>query len=105
MEHDNSYNTTVMFIDIAGYTGKTSKLSRSALKLLLEEFEGVVTPSIKNFGGKVIKGMGDAYLVTFHSPTNAVLCGTEVQKKIKQRNDRVPDYEQFQAPYNNYLYF
>ncbi len=97
MDANTSYNTTVMFIDIAGYTEKTSKLSRKDLKSLLEEFEGIVIPCVKHLGGKVVKGMGDAYLLTFHSPTNAVLCGAQIQKRIKERNERVQEKQRFEA--------
>lgn len=88
-EKEKHYNTTVMFIDMAGYTARTSKLPRKELQEILEEFEKVVKPSIENFGGRIIKGMGDAYLVTFHSPTNSILCSMEIQKKIKHRNERI----------------
>ncbi|MDP1729506.1 MAG: adenylate/guanylate cyclase domain-containing protein [archaeon] len=97
MSEEKHYNTTVLFIDMAGYTYKTSKLSRNELKKVLEEFESVVSPVIKNFGGRIIKGMGDAYLVTFHSPTNSILCGTEIQKRLKERNERVNENEKFEA--------
>lgn len=91
------YNTTVLFIDMEGFTSKTSKSSRDELSKFLEEFENLVKPEVKNFGGKIIKGMGDAYLMTFHSPTNAVLCGVEIQKRVKERNERVEKKEQFNA--------
>lgn len=97
MAEERHYNTTVMFIDMAGYTSKSSKLSRQELQDTLEEFEKTVTPVIKNFGGKIIKGMGDAYLITFHSPTNSVLCASEIQKRIKERNQGLDEKEAFEA--------
>jgi class 3 adenylate cyclase len=97
MAEERHYNTTVMFIDMAGYTSKSSKLSRAELQDTLEEFEKTVTPVVKNFGGKIIKGMGDAYLITFHSPTNSVLCAVEIQKRIKERNQGLGEKETFEA--------
>jgi len=97
MDKEKHYNTTIMFIDMAGYTSKTSKLSRAELKETLEEFEEVVKPVIKNFGGRVIKGMGDAYLITFHSPTNSLLASNEIQKRIKDRNESVDSEKRFEA--------
>jgi class 3 adenylate cyclase len=96
-EKERHYNTTVMFIDMAGYTAKTAKLSRKELQDTLEEFEKVVKPVVKNFGGKIIKGMGDAFLITFHSPTNSVLCGIEIQKRIEDRNQNVGVKDKFEA--------
>jgi len=86
-----------MFIDMTGFTSRTSKSSRDQLRKTLEEFETVVKPVVKDFGGRVIKGMGDAYLVTFRSPTNSILCGLEIQKKLKERNERVDKEEEFTA--------
>jgi len=97
MTEEKHYNTTVMFIDMAGYTSKSSKLSRKELQDTLEEFEKTVTPVVKNFGGRIIKGMGDAYLITFHSPTNSILCAVEIQKRIKERNESVDEKENFEA--------
>ena len=97
MTEEKHYNTTVMFIDMAGYTSKSSKLSRKELQNTLEEFEKTVAPVMKNFGGRIIKGMGDAYLITFHSPTNSVLCAVEIQKRIKERNEQVSEKEKFEA--------
>jgi len=97
MGEERNYNTTVMFADMAGYTSKTSKLSRKELQDMLEEFEKVIKPAVKNFGGRIIKGMGDAFLITFHSPTNAVLCGIEIQKRIEDRNQNVESKDKFEA--------
>ncbi len=90
-------NTTVFFIDMKGFTSRTSSSSREELKKTLEDYEQLVVPVIKDFGGKIIKGLGDAYLISFHSPTNAVLCGLEIQKKIKERNHTVEKKERFDA--------
>lgn len=86
-----------MFIDMSGFTSKTSVSSREELKKTLEEFEDLVLPIVKDHGGKIIKGMGDAYLITFHSPTNSIICGNEIQRKIKERNETVGIKEKFEA--------
>lgn len=97
MVEEKHYNTTVMFIDMAGYTSKSSKLSRKELQNILEEFEKTVAPVMKDFGGRIIKGMGDAYIITFHSPTNSVLCAVEIQKRIKERNTQISEKEKFEV--------
>ncbi|MEK6885808.1 MAG: adenylate/guanylate cyclase domain-containing protein [Nanoarchaeota archaeon] len=97
MAEEKHYNTTIMFVDMAGYTARTSKLSRKELQEVLEEFEKVIKPAVSSFGGKIIKGMGDAFLITFHSPTNSVLCGIEIQKRIEDRNQKPDTKEKFEA--------
>ena len=88
MAEHRHFNTTIMFIDMKGWTSRTSKASREELKKLLDEYENIVFPALKDFGRKVIKGLGDAYLIRFASPTNAVLCSLEIQKRIKKRTNQ-----------------
>jgi adenylate cyclase len=71
---------TVMFIDIVGYTKKTTTLSREQFANLHDTFDDTALPLFANWNGTVIKKIGDAYLVTFASPTNAVHCGIELDK-------------------------
>jgi class 3 adenylate cyclase len=71
---------TVMFIDIAEYTKTTTLLNREQFDELHELFDNIALPTFNSHDGKVIKKIGDAFLVTFDSATQAVLCGIELQK-------------------------
>ncbi len=77
---------TVMFIDIVGYTKTTAQLSREEFTQLHDTFDNMSIPIFERYGGKVIKKIGDAFLVTFKSPTNAVLCGVELQNVFDHFN-------------------
>jgi class 3 adenylate cyclase len=81
---------TIMFTDIKGFTPRTSRSSREQLKKLLELHDELICPFFNEFGGKIIKTIGDAFLVTFHSPTDAVLCGMKIQKELAKYNEKVP---------------
>jgi class 3 adenylate cyclase len=70
---------TVMFVDIAGYTGTASRLSREKIQELLDVFDRVSLPVIERYGGRLVKKIGDAFLITFRSPTNAVMSGIALQ--------------------------
>lgn len=78
-----SQNLTVMFLDLVGYTNISSKLDRENLFQLQDVFDQISLPLFKHHHGKMIKKMGDAFLVTFKSPTNAILCGIDLQKRFK----------------------
>ena len=91
------FNTTIMFCDMKGFTSRTAASSRKELQKTLDEYENLVFPIFSRWSGKVIKGLGDAYLVSFSSPTNAVLCGIEIQNQISERNKKVPKKERFTA--------
>jgi class 3 adenylate cyclase len=85
---------TVMFTDIKGFTERTSASSREDLHQLLDEHDELLRPVVSNFGGTVVKTIGDALLVTFESPTNAVLCGVMMQETLRENNDGKPETDQ-----------
>lgn len=87
---------TIVFVDIKDYTVKTSNQSRSANQRLLARFAGLVKPMVRSFNGQVIKAMGDAYLLSFRSPTDSLLCAMAVQDQLAMRDHFVPEEERFQ---------
>ena len=74
-----------MFTDIKGFTEETSRRTRYEVGKFIEFQDQIIRPIIENFGGKIIKTIGDSYMVSFESPTNAVLCGIAIQKAVKNK--------------------
>lgn len=87
-------NLTVMFTDISGFTQHTEMISRDALMKRLETHNAVLMPIIAHFEGKIVKTIGDAFLITFESPTNAVQCGLFMQHTLAKFNKDKPQGEQ-----------
>ncbi|HEY5720218.1 MAG TPA: adenylate/guanylate cyclase domain-containing protein, partial [Gammaproteobacteria bacterium] len=85
---------SVMFTDIQGYTARTSAQSRDATLQLLKRHRDLLLPVLARYGGRLVKGIGDAFLVTFDSPTDAVLAGIAVQETLAAHNAGVPDAQQ-----------
>lgn len=77
---------TVMFTDIAGYTERTGSQSREEAAHWLALHDSLLRPVIRSYRGDVVKTIGDALLVTFASPTDAVLCGTAIQDRLYLHN-------------------
>lgn len=77
---------TVMFIDIAGYTSTTTHLNRELFSHLHDLFDSISLSIFRKYAGKVIKKIGDAFLITFKSSTDAVLCGIELQNAFDSYN-------------------
>lgn len=66
----NRTQATVLFTDIAGFTGIVEKMSpEQAFEMLNEYFPAVIEP-ISHYGGVVNQFQGDAMLVTFNVPMN-----------------------------------
>ena len=82
---------TIMFTDIKGFTSKTSKSSRKQLHTLLELHDSLIIPVFKEYDGRIVKTIGDAFMVVFHSPTDAVLCGMKIQNVLAKHNKENPE--------------
>ncbi|HEX4046990.1 MAG TPA: RDD family protein [Elusimicrobiota bacterium] len=83
---------SILLTDIKGFTDKTSHKTRADIQTMLDEHRAVVLPILEKGGGRLIKTIGDAFLMTFESPTNAVLAGVAVQEALTKLNEgRVPD--------------
>ena len=89
---EDTETLTVMFLDIVSYTKTTSQLSREEVNRLHEVFEDMVLPIFDRYSGKVVKDTGDGFLVAFKSPTNAVLCGMELQDALYEYNELNPKH-------------
>jgi class 3 adenylate cyclase len=79
-------NLTILLTDIKGFTDKTSQKSRAEIQQMLDRHKEIVLPILQGKGGKLVKTIGDAFLMTFESPTDAVLAGVQVQEALRQYN-------------------
>ncbi|HEY4222181.1 MAG TPA: protein kinase, partial [Myxococcota bacterium] len=77
---------TVMMTDIAGYSERTSRVSREEGARWLALHDQLLTPVFRAFQGRVVKTLGDAFLVTFPSPTDAVHCACAIQDRLFLHN-------------------
>jgi class 3 adenylate cyclase len=86
-----SENLTIVFVDIAGFTERTSQQSRSESEAWLGRYEELLLPLVRAFAGRRVKTIGDAYLCAFASPTNALLFGMAAQDRLFEHNLAVPE--------------
>ena len=89
-------NLTIMFTDMKGFTQRTSVSSRKQVEKLLDLHNEIIKPIFRTFGGDVIKSVGDAFLVVFESPTDAVLCGMKIQETVANHNATAASDERFE---------
>lgn len=85
-------NLAIVFVDIAGFTPRTSAQTRAENERMLRRFDGVVRPLVRAYDGRVVKTLGDAYLLAFRSATNAVLCAMGIHDRLAETDAEVdPD--------------
>ena len=87
MENTNSEILTIMMIDLVGYSSKSAAMTREEFLKLHDIFDNLSLTTFSEFSGKVIKKIGDAFLITFQSPTDAVHCGKKLLAKFSDYNE------------------
>jgi len=88
-------NLAIVFVDIAGFTPRTSSQTREENLRMLRRFDGAVRPLVRAYNGRVVKTIGDAYLLTFRSPTEALLCSAAIHDKLAESDAEVDPTERF----------
>jgi class 3 adenylate cyclase/TolB-like protein/Flp pilus assembly protein TadD len=73
--------SAIMFTDIAGFSKKLSEDEVRAFDLL-KTHDALIRVLTAKFDGKVIKSIGDSFMVEFPSGINAVKCAVEIQKRF-----------------------
>ena len=88
-------NLSIVFLDIAGFTARTSTQTREENERMLRRFDDLVRPLVRAYDGRVVKTIGDAYLVTFRSSTNAILCAMGVHDRLAETDPGVDPAQRF----------
>lgn len=82
MENKTHRLAAIVFTDIVGYTRQMESNELRTMQLLQRQRE-IVFPVVKEYGGEVIKELGDGLLMMFGSAIEAVRFAIEVQQKLK----------------------
>lgn len=86
----------IMFTDIKGFSKKMAEDETEAFELL-KMHDAIMRVLIAKFDGKVIKSIGDSFMVDFASAVNAVKCAVEVQKRFWNFNRDKSDFERVEV--------
>jgi adenylate cyclase len=76
----------IMFTDLVGYSSITSLDEEKALKLLREHRQ-ILQSVFEKYQGRVVKTMGDGFLVEFASAVEAVNCAVQAQIQMRTLNE------------------
>jgi class 3 adenylate cyclase/tetratricopeptide (TPR) repeat protein len=75
----------IVFTDIVGYTRQMEQNEQHTMMLLQKQRE-IIFPLVKEYGGEVIKEIGDGLLMMFNSAIQAVRFAMDVQTRLKDED-------------------
>ncbi|MCH7998360.1 MAG: adenylate/guanylate cyclase domain-containing protein [Chloroflexi bacterium] len=78
---------TVLFTDVEGSTALTQRLGDAKARELLREHERMVREALKAHGGSEVKTLGDGFMASFSSATEALECAITMQRAFAERNE------------------
>ncbi len=86
LERPRTRNLAILLSDMKGFTARTSGQTREENAGMLALHDALLLPVMRGYGGHKVKSIGDALLMTFPSPTDAVLCAMAMQDRLAAFN-------------------
>ncbi len=80
----------ILAVDVVGYSRLMGLSETATLAALRAHREELIDAKIAEHSGRLVKMTGDGMLVEFPSVVNAVACATDVQRRMRERNAKVP---------------
>ncbi len=78
---------TILFTDVEESTSLIDRLGDAKARDLLREHESITRDALKAHGGAEVKTMGDGFMASFTSVTDAVECAVALQRAFAARNE------------------
>jgi len=73
--------TVIVFVDMTGFTALTEAMGDLKTAEVLDRFSALVRQAVPRWGGHVVKQIGDAFMLTFGDPADAVSCALEIERR------------------------
>ena len=83
--------TTILAADVVGYSRLMAADEARTLAALKAHRTEIIEPKSVDYGGRVVKLMGDGTLMEFGSVVDAVKFAVDVQREIAERNVEWPE--------------
>lgn len=84
-------STAIMKTDIKGFSRKIGILSDMELSKLLQDHKEFIIRSVYKYNGSIIKGEGDAFLISFSSVTSAIESAIDIQNQLAHNRSATDD--------------
>ena len=82
--------SAILSADVKGYSLLMQDDEEATVRTITA-YREVITNLIQGHHGRVVDAKGDNLLAEFSSVVDAVRCGVEIQKELKEKNDELPE--------------
>lgn len=90
-QHQARRLTTILAADVVGYGRLMSADETATLAALKTHRRDLIEPKTAEYGGRLIKLMGDGALLEFVSVVDGLRFAIDVQRAMKERNASIPE--------------
>jgi class 3 adenylate cyclase/YHS domain-containing protein len=80
-EVPGTLSATIVFVDLARFTPLTEVMGDAVAADVVDRFSSVVRPAVADCHGRVVKQLGDAYMLVFFEPTSAIGCALDIEER------------------------
>jgi class 3 adenylate cyclase len=74
----------ITFVDLSSFTSLAEAMGDVKAAEVLERFSALVRDAVSHWQGRVVKQIGDAFLLVFPDPRSAVACALEIEARAKE---------------------
>jgi len=92
MEQKDYRLAAILYTDIVGFSKMMGENEAETLRIL-DIHNKIIEKAVSLFHGKVIKTIGDAYMVDFRNTVEALQCAIEIQEKLFEYNQTADGYK------------
>ena len=90
MSEESRRLAAIVFMDVVGYSKMMGQDERQTLSLIKARRQSIELICAA-YQGRMVKAMGDGFLLEFSSAVNAVRGAIDTQREMKRLNDGIPD--------------
>ncbi len=88
MAHQERKSTTILAMDVAGYSAKMSA-NETETVAQLRICQAIIEKASQDNGGRIFNTAGDAFMIEFPTTIGAVEAAIEIQKKVASHNEDI----------------
>src|SRR5262245_25857133 len=80
----------ILMADVVGFSRLMQEDEAGTLTTLKQRRVEILEPTVRSFGGRIVKVMGDGVLVEFASAVKAAEAALELQRRMADANEAKP---------------